>query len=80
MEEFTDFCDNTLKDTDYAIKTATGQIADLKATIEQTGAEIEAAGAEIEELGSNAAQKGAEIAEAKKVQAAQHADFESNEK
>merc|ERR1719456_1895055 len=79
MEEFTGFCDNTLKDTEYAIKTATGQIADLKATIEQTGSEIEAAGAEVEELGSNAAQKGAEIAEAKKVRASQHADFESNE-
>merc|ERR1719456_712873 len=57
MEEFTDFCDNTLKDTEYAIKTATGQIADLKATIEQTGSEIEASSSEIEEIGSKLAQK-----------------------
>merc|ERR1719456_922110 len=80
MEEFTDFCDNTLKDTEYAIKTGTGRIADLRATIEETSAEIGAAGTEMEELGSNSAQKGTEIAEAKKVRASQHTDFENNEK
>merc|ERR1719498_1520891 len=63
MDEFMDFCDNTLKDTDYAIKTATGQIADLKATIEQTSAQIDAYGTQIEDLGSKSASKGAELAE-----------------
>jgi len=80
MEEFTDFCDNTLKDTDYAIKTATGEIADLKASIEQASAEIDASSSEIEEIGSKLAQKGSEIADAKKVRAAGNADFRANEK
>merc|ERR1719456_1968415 len=79
MEEFSDFCDNTLKDTEYAIKTATGQIAELKATIEETSAVIDGAATEVEDLSSKAAQKGAEIAEAKKVRAAQHEDFQGNE-
>merc|ERR1719443_1060490 len=70
MEEYTTFCDDTMKDKAYAIKTAESQIADLNAELED----------EIAALGTEIAGKDKELYEATTVRKTAHEAFVSSEK
>merc|ERR1719377_133126 len=61
MEEYTNFCDDELKDKGYAIETAGREIGDLMATIESATASVAALSDEIATLGSTIAAKSTEL-------------------
>merc|ERR1719217_1100073 len=64
MEEYSTFCDDTLKDKAYAIETAGREINDFKATIEDSKATVVTLSDEIATLGSVMAAKNKELYEA----------------
>merc|ERR1719420_2486508 len=66
MEEYTNFCDDELKDKGYAIETAGRSIADLSATVEDASAQIMELTDEISTLGTTIAAKSKELADATK--------------
>merc|ERR1719313_3252338 len=80
MEEYTEFCDDELKDKGYAIETAGRSIADLDATVESSTAQIGQLEDEIATLGTTIAAKSSELAEATKVRGAGNTDFVAAEK
>merc|ERR1719183_2269074 len=80
MEEYTNFCDDELKDKGYAIETAGRSIADLSATAEDATAQIAELSDEISTLGTTIAAKNKELYDATKVREEQHKDFVSAEK
>jgi len=80
MEEYTTFCDDELKEKGYAIETATREISELGATIEDSKATVLSKTDEISELGSTIAAKEAELADASKVRSAKNAEFVAAEK
>merc|ERR1719326_2587399 len=80
MEEYTTFCDDTMKDKAYAIKTAESQIADLKADVEDATASIAELEDEITALGTEIAGKDKEVYEATTVRKTAHEAFVSSEK
>merc|ERR1719333_939902 len=61
MEEYMQFCDDQSTDKVNAIKTATRQIQDLQATIEQSGAIVVEMDDEIATLGTSIATKEKEL-------------------
>merc|ERR1719161_2403943 len=61
MEEYMQFCDDQSTDKVFAIKTATRQIQDLQATIEESSAIIVEMTDEIGELGTTIAAKESEL-------------------
>merc|ERR1719235_1862069 len=63
MEEYMQFCDDQSTDKGNAIKTATRQIQDLQATIEESSAIIVEMTDEIATLGTSIATKEKELAE-----------------
>merc|ERR1719389_54117 len=72
MEEYTTFCDDELKEKGYAIETASREIGDLGATIEDSKAtQIEKAD-EIGTLGNEIAAKENELAKASEVRTAKN--------
>jgi len=75
MEEYVTFCDDEAKEKGYAIETATREIGELEATIEDAKATSLAKADEITTLGTQGAQKANELAEATKVRSAKNADF-----
>jgi len=79
MEEFSAFCDDELKEIDYSISTAKGQIEDFKASIEDAEAQVSNLATEIAAASSQIAEKESELAEAQKVREAQNKDFQDNE-
>merc|ERR1719390_482833 len=80
MEEYTTFCDDTMKDKAYAIKTAESQIADLKADVEDATASIAELEDEIASLGTEIAGKDKELYEATTVRKTAHEAFAASEK
>jgi len=61
MEKYTQFCDDEVNDKTYAIDTATQQLADLAATIEDATATIGSRTEEIQTLGTDVAAKNSEL-------------------
>jgi hypothetical protein len=80
MEEYTTFCDDELKSKGYAIETATREIGELSATIEDSKATVLAKTDEISTLGTTAAAKEKELADAQGVRSAKNAEFVAAEK
>jgi len=80
MEEYSTFCDDELKSKGYAIETATREIGELEASIEDSKATIMAKTDEISELGSTGAAKDKELADAQGVRSAKNAEFVAAEK
>merc|ERR1719191_2609959 len=80
MEEYMQFCDDQATDKGNAIKTATRQIQDLKATIEESSAIIIEMTDEVAELGTTIAAKEKELAEATSIRKGEHDDFKVTEK
>jgi chromosome segregation ATPase len=80
MEEYTQFCDDELKDKGYAIETAGRAIEDLSATVESTDAQILELEDEIATLGTLISTKSGELMEASKERASERKDFSAAEK
>jgi hypothetical protein len=80
MEEYTAFCDDEAKEKGYAIETASREIGELGATIEDAKATIIAKADEIGELGSLLGAKDKELADATGVRSAKNAEFVAAEK
>merc|ERR1719420_1508745 len=80
MEEYMQYCDDQATDKGNAIKTATRQIQDLQATIEQSGAIIVEMTDEIATLGTSIATKEKELSEATGIRKGEHEDFKATEK
>merc|ERR1719197_2373685 len=66
-EEYAAYCDKEIRDKGYAIQTATRQIGDFTATIEDCEATIEAKASEVAETGTAISQKEKEMAAAQEV-------------
>merc|ERR1719305_2173921 len=80
MEEYMQYCDDQSTDKVFAIKTASRQIQDLSATIEQSGAINVEMTDEIATLGTSIAAKSSELAEATSIRKGEHDDFKVTEK
>jgi chromosome segregation ATPase len=80
MEEYMQFCDDQSTDKGNAIKTASRQIQDLAATIEQSSAIVVEMTDEIATLGTTIAAKSSELAEATSIRKGEHDDFKVTEK
>lgn len=80
MEEYMQFCDDQSTDKVFAIKTASRQIQDLKATIEESSAIMIEMSDEVATLGTTIAAKEKELAEATSIRKGEHEDFKVTEK
>merc|ERR1719456_1988191 len=79
MEEYMQFCDDQSTDKVNAIKTATRQIEDLTATIEQSTSIVVEMTDEIGTLSTTIAAKEQELAEATSIRKGEHEDFKVTE-
>jgi hypothetical protein len=75
MAEYTQWCDDTMTELSYGIKSATQKIADLTATIEDNGAQITSLDEELAELGNEIAERTAEMEEAIAIREKEHNIF-----
>merc|ERR1719156_183690 len=80
MEEYTTFCDDESKEKGYAIETASREIGELTAAIEDAKATILAKTDELSTLGSVLGAKDKELADAQGVRSAKNAEFVAAEK
>jgi chromosome segregation ATPase len=80
MEEYVTFCDDEAKEKGYAIETATREIGELSAAIEDAKATIIAKTDAIGELGNLLGAKDKELADAQSVRSAKNAEFVAAEK
>jgi len=74
-KEFFDWCDDTSKNAQFEIKTATTEKEELEATIGQLSAKIAASTTKIEELSSSIASDTAELKSATAIREKEVADF-----
>merc|ERR1719408_1101048 len=79
-DEFAEWCEDRSKDLGFAIKTGKGEVAALKATIEEEGTKIGSLDAEIEELAAGVAVDEKDLAAAREIRAKEAADFAAEEK
>jgi len=77
--EYMEWCDDTKKETGFAIETATKDKAKLEAKIVELTSNIEVAGSKIEELGASVAQAEAELKNATLIREKEAADFSKSE-
>jgi chromosome segregation ATPase len=75
MAEYTQWCDDTITELSYGIKSAKTKIADLSATIEDNGAQITALDEELGELGNEIAARTSEMDEANAIREKEHNVF-----
>merc|ERR1719281_2306381 len=61
MAEYTEWCDDTMTEKSYAIKSANAKIADLNAVITESAAQIAALDEDIANLGTEIAERNAEM-------------------
>jgi len=78
--EYFEWCDETSKNTDYAIKTSSDQKAKLEAQIDKLTSDIEVAGSKIEELSAAIAKSEAEAKSATLIREKEAAEFTTAEK
>merc|ERR1719456_1941940 len=74
-EEFTDFCNDESKETQFEIKTGKGASERASATIADETAKIGAAEAKIDELSTTIATNEKDLAAATEIREKEHADF-----
>jgi len=79
-DEFAEWCEDRSKDLGFAIKTGKGEVAALKATIEQEATKIGSLDAEIEELAAGIAVDEKDLAAAREIREKEAADFAAEEK
>merc|ERR1719487_1865348 len=79
-DEFAEWCEDRSKDLTFEIKTGKGEVAALKATIEQEATKIGSLDAEIEELAAGIAVDEKDLAAAREIRAKEAADFAAEEK
>lgn len=75
MAEYTQWCDDTITELSYGIKSAKAKIGDLTATIEDNGAQITALDEELAELGNEIAARTSEMEEAIAIREKEHNTF-----
>jgi hypothetical protein len=80
MKEYSEFCDDSQSEKEYAIKTAAADIERFDAVVEESVSQIEARATEIAGAGSEIASKQKELAGAKKVRDDEHSDFVAAQK
>jgi len=78
--EFSEWCEDESRELGFSIKTLTGQISDLKATIEKESALIEEYNTKLEDLGAELALDEADLKAATEIRAKEQADFVAEEK
>ena len=74
-EEFTDFCNDESKETQFEIKTGKGESERSAATVQQETAKADAAATKIEELSTDVATNSKDLAAGTKIREAEKADF-----
>jgi len=79
MAEYTQWCDDTITEHSYAIKSATEKITDLNAVISDATAQIAGLDDDIASLGSEIADRTADMEKADAIRAKDHAEFEKAE-
>jgi len=80
MEEYSTFCDSETTEKGYAIKSASRDIADLNAEVENTQATIGQLDADIAAIGAEMAAKDKELHNITSVRSAEHTTFQKTEK
>jgi len=78
--EFAEMCEERSKDLQFEIKTGKGEIADLKAVIDEETATAESLTTKVEELTASIATDEADLDAATKIRAKESADFLAEEK
>jgi len=78
-EEFSEFCEERSKELSYEIKTATGEVEDLKATISKATADMQTFTTKVEELGSAISTADADLKAATTIREKEAADFSAEE-
>jgi len=79
-EEYTEFCDDSAKNGQFAIKTAKSQKEKLEATIGELTADIGASEAKIEELAGAISTAEGELKDASAIRGKENSDFRANDK
>jgi chromosome segregation ATPase len=75
MAEYTQWCDDTMTEHSYAIKSANNKIIELNAVITDSTAQIASLDEDVAELGSEIAQRNKEIEDAEAIRAKDHEEF-----
>jgi chromosome segregation ATPase len=75
MAEYTQWCDDTMTEHSYAIKSATNKIVELNAVITDSAAQIASLDEDIAELGNEIAERSSEMDEANAIRAKDHDEF-----
>jgi len=75
-----EWCDDASHNTQYEIKTASADKADLEARIDKLAGEIEAASSSIDKLAAAVSKADKELESATKIREKEKADFKANEK
>jgi len=78
--DFSEWCEDTSKDTMYEIKTGKGNVADLKATIEKESANIAVQESSIDDLAGQIATDEADLKAATEIREKEASAFSSEEK
>merc|ERR1719297_280291 len=78
--EFAEMCEERSKDLQFEIKTGKGEVADLKAAIDEETAMAESLDTKVEELTASISADEADLAAATKIRAKESADFVAEEK
>merc|ERR1719205_123627 len=78
--EFAEMCEERSKDLQFEIKTGKGEIADLKAVIDEETATAESLTTKVEELTASISADEADLAAATKIREKESADFMAEEK
>jgi hypothetical protein len=79
-EEFAEWCEDSSKDLGFEIKTAKGEVADLKATIDKETARSEKLDTKIGELGADIATDEADLKAATEIREKENAVFVAEQK
>eukprot|EP00928_Gymnodinium_smaydae_P023690 TRINITY_DN1944_c1_g1_i1.p1 TRINITY_DN1944_c1_g1~~TRINITY_DN1944_c1_g1_i1.p1 ORF type:complete len:721 (+),score=275.94 TRINITY_DN1944_c1_g1_i1:76-2163(+) len=79
-EELSEWCKDGAKNLAFEIKTAKGEIEDLKATIEEQSSVASSLGSKLEELGAGAATDEADLKAATKIRSEEAKEFKIEEK
>jgi len=79
-DEFSEWCEDRSRNTDFEIKTGKSEIADLTASIQKETATISALSTKVEELSGSIASDEQDLAAANKIRSEEAADFAVEEK
>eukprot|EP00747_Dinoflagellata_sp_TGD_P159488 gnl/TRDRNA2_/TRDRNA2_177898_c0_seq1.p1 gnl/TRDRNA2_/TRDRNA2_177898_c0~~gnl/TRDRNA2_/TRDRNA2_177898_c0_seq1.p1 ORF type:complete len:701 (-),score=242.16 gnl/TRDRNA2_/TRDRNA2_177898_c0_seq1:124-2130(-) len=78
--EFSEYCEDTSRELQYEIKSATAEVDELKATIEKETATMTSLATEIDELAASVAEDEKELADGTAIRKSEAADFAAEEK